>query len=100
MRPGSRRHSALARESGHDAALDSDPAATYRHVVEHLNPFGLAYLHVIEGVTQGAREMPAGMQGLRRDFNALYMANNGYDLHLALEARQRLQADLIAVHLT
>jgi N-ethylmaleimide reductase len=53
---------------------------------------------VIEGITQGAREMPAGfdMQILRRDFNGLYMANNGYDLHLALEARQHLQADLIA----
>jgi N-ethylmaleimide reductase len=79
-----------------DAALDSDPAATYRHVVAHLNPFGLAYLHVIEGVTQGTREMAADMQVLRRDFNGLYMANNGYDLHLALEARRHLQADLIA----
>ena len=81
-----------------DAGLDSDPAGTYRHAVESLNRFGLAYLHVIEGITQGAREMPAGfdMQILRRDFNGLYMANNGYDLHLALEARQHLQADLIA----
>ncbi len=79
-----------------DAALDSDPMATYRHVVEHLNPFGLAYLHVIEGVTQGAREMPAGIQALRHDFKGPYMANNGYDLNLALEARECLQADLIA----
>jgi N-ethylmaleimide reductase len=81
-----------------DAALDSDPALTYGHVVECLNSFNLAYLHVVEGVTQGAREMPAGfdMQALRRAFNGRYIANNGYDLHLALEARQHLQADLIA----
>ena len=81
-----------------DAALDSDPAATYGHVVECLNSFNLAYLHVIEGITQGAREMPAGcdMQVLRREFNGRYIANNGYDLPLALEARQHLRADLIA----
>ena len=42
--------------------------------------------------------MPVGfdMQVLRRDFNGLYVANNGYDLHLALEARRHLLADLIA----
>ncbi len=81
-----------------DAALDSDSVGTYRHVAESLKPFGLAYLHVIEGITQGARKMPAGfdMQLLRRDFNGLYVANNGYDLHLALEARRLLFADLIA----
>lgn len=79
-----------------DAALDSDPVATYGHVVESLRPFGLAYLHVIEGVTQGAREMPAGMQALRRGFDGLYMANNGYDLNLAIETREHRRADLIA----
>jgi N-ethylmaleimide reductase len=81
-----------------DAALDSDPAATYGHIVDRLNSFRLAYLHVIEGITQGAREIPAGfdMQALRRKFNGRYIANNGYDLHLAVEARRRFQADLIA----
>jgi N-ethylmaleimide reductase len=37
------------------ADLDSDPAATYAYVVERLNTFGLAYIHIIEGATQGPR---------------------------------------------
>lgn len=80
------------------AALDSDPAATYLHAVERLNPFRLAYIHVIEGATQGPREIPGGfdLQSLRHAFNGLYMANNGYDRTLALEARRRDLADLIS----
>jgi N-ethylmaleimide reductase len=77
---------------------DSDPAATYTYVVKRLNDFGLAYVHIIEGVTQGPREVPGGfdLQILRRSFRGLYIANNGYDLDLALEARRRNLADFIA----
>jgi N-ethylmaleimide reductase len=79
-------------------ALDSDPAVTYVYVVERLNAFSLAYLHIIEGATQGPREVPGGfdLQILRRSFNGLYIANNGYDLSLALEARRRNLADLVS----
>ena len=35
------------------AGLDSDPAGTYLHAVERLNAYGLAYILVIEGATQG-----------------------------------------------
>ena len=81
-----------------DAGLDSDPESTYGHVIERLNDFGLADLHMIEGVTQGAREVPAGfaLQVLRRRFVGPYMANNGYDLALALQARRANRADLIS----
>lgn len=81
-----------------DAGLDSDPAGTYGYAVEQLNAFKLAYIHVIEGVTQGSRELPAGfdLQALRRAFEGRYIANNGYDLRLALEARRYHLADLIA----
>ena len=80
------------------AALDSDPAATYGFVVARLSQLGIAYIHVIEGVTQGAREVAGGfdLQTLRRAFSGCYMANNGYDLPLALEARRRRLADLIS----
>ena len=40
---------------------DSDPERTYLHVVERINAFDLAYLHVIEGATQGAREIAGGI---------------------------------------
>jgi N-ethylmaleimide reductase len=83
---------------GNGAELDSDPAGTYGYVVERLSRLGLAYLHVIEGATQGARDVPGGfdLQALRRAFKGLYMANNGYDLELALQARQLDRADLIS----
>lgn len=77
---------------------DSDPQALFTYVVDALNRFGLVYLHVIEGDTGGARE-PAGNfdpQILRRLFQGQYMANNGYDLTLALQARTTGKADLIA----
>lgn len=81
-----------------DLALDSDPLGTYGYVVERLNDFGLAYLHMIEGETQGAREPPGGfdLQALRRAFRGPYIANNGYDLSLALAARRTDRADLIS----
>lgn len=80
------------------AGLDSDPAGTYAYVVDRLNAFGLAYIHIIEGATQGPREVPGGfdLQILRRSFKGLYIAHNGYDLELALEARRRNLADLIS----
>ena len=80
------------------SALDSDPAATYGYVVERLNPFNLAYMHVVEGATQGPRQVPGGfdLQILRRRFRSLYIGNNGYDRELALEARRHNLADLIS----
>ena len=35
------------------------------------------------------------MQILRKAFKGLYIANNGYDLKLALEAREKNLADLV-----
>jgi N-ethylmaleimide reductase len=81
-----------------DIGPDSDPEATYCYAVGQLNAFRLAYIHVVEGVTQGPREVEGGFDLglLRRLFKGLYIANNGYDLKLALEARRRNLADLIA----
>ena len=80
------------------AGLDNDPPGTYLRAVDRLNAFGLAYIHVIEGATQGPRAVPGSfdLQSLRRAFNGLYIANNGYDLELALNARRHNLADLIA----
>ena len=80
------------------ADLDSDPAATYGYVISRLNSLRLAYIHVIEGVTQGARATHGDfdLQRLRRSFKGCYIANNGYDLPLALKARQQGLADLIS----
>jgi N-ethylmaleimide reductase len=76
---------------------DSNPEPVYLSLIEQINPFGLAYIHVIEGDTGGERH-PAGgfdLQKLRRAFNGLYMANNNYTLELAIEARAQNLADLV-----
>lgn len=80
-----------------ETPLDSDPMGTYGAAVEALNRFGLAYMHMIEGETQGSRQEIKGVsfQRLRRMFNGLYMANNGYTREMALRARQENLADLI-----
>lgn len=90
------RLSPLANQPG-ETPLDSDPMRTYGTLVEGLNRFGLTYLHCIEGATQGSRDEPPGYssQQLRRTFNGLYMANNGYTRELALAARENDTADLV-----
>ncbi len=80
-----------------DIGPDSDPTATYGYTVEQLNAFGLSYIHVIEGATQGPRDaVPFDYQALRRSFKGFYIANNGYDRALAQQALAQGQADLIA----
>jgi N-ethylmaleimide reductase len=77
---------------------DSDPMTTFGSVIEQVSGFGLGYLHLIEGETGGVRTLPAGasIAGLRRHFKGAYMANNGYDRALAVEAVATSAADLIA----
>jgi len=77
--------------------LDSDVMATYGYLIEHLNRFGLAYLHFIEGSTRMSRVVPEDidLQQLRALFKGPYMANNLYTKKLAEEVRKNNVADLI-----
>jgi N-ethylmaleimide reductase len=77
---------------------DSDPEPLFLHAVDQLNRFNLAFLHMVEGATGGPREVPGGfdLQKLRRAFNGVYIANNGYNLEMAIEARAKNLADVIA----
>ncbi len=69
----------------------------YDYATAEIGRFGLCYMHIVEGATQGPRDnAPFDFVKMRRAFSGLYMANNGYDLHLAEEARRELRADLIA----
>jgi N-ethylmaleimide reductase len=81
----------------HDMA-DSDPYALFSYVIEQMDRLGLAYIHLVEGVTGGPREVAGGFdpQLLRRLFKGVYIANNGYDMALAREARRQGHADLVA----
>jgi N-ethylmaleimide reductase len=84
-------------------AHDSDPQALFNHLVQGLATLNLAYVHVVEGVTGGAREVP----GQAFDYAELklhyrqaggrgaWMVNNGYDLAMAEKALAN-GADLVA----
>ncbi len=80
-----------------DAGLDSDPGALMKHAVERLAPLRLAYLHLIEGQTGGARDIaPFDYAALRQSFDGACMVNNGYTRDMALLAVASGAADLVA----
>jgi N-ethylmaleimide reductase len=80
-----------------DAAPDSDPQALHEQVLRMLAPFKLAYLHVVEGQTGGARDFaPFDYAALRRQFSGAWMVNNGYSRAMALQAVVSGAADLVA----
>jgi N-ethylmaleimide reductase len=76
---------------------DSDPQPLFNHVVEGLNRLGLAYVHVVEGATGGARDFaPFDYAALRDRFDGIWMTNNGYDRQMAIDAIARGSADLVS----
>ncbi len=84
--------------SNANGVTDSDPMATFGLAVDRINDAGLAYLHMVEGQTGGLRDLAPGLSiaALRKRFAGVYMANNGYDRKLAMEAVASGAADLIA----
>lgn len=86
-------------------AQDPQPQPLFDYVVQQLAPLNLAYLHIIEGATGGARDFQQGEKPF--DYAALcatyrqaggkgaWMVNNGYDNALASHALAD-GADLVA----
>jgi N-ethylmaleimide reductase len=85
-----------------DAQQDSDAQSLFNHVVEQLAPLRLAYLHLIEGQTGGARDnVPFDYAQLRERFkrrhpSGAWMVNNGYSRTMAMQAVASGSADLVA----
>ncbi|MCI4679357.1 alkene reductase [Rhodoblastus acidophilus] len=76
---------------------DSNPQALFDYLVRELDARKLAYIHVIEGATQGARDhAPFDYAALRKAFHGAYIANNSYDRELAIQAIETGAADMIA----
>lgn len=76
---------------------DSDPQPLFERAVERLEPLGLAYVHVIEGATGGARDIaPFDYAALRARFTGGWIVNNGYDGRLAADAVASGAADAVA----
>ena len=78
--------------------FDRDPVATFTHVVEALNPYKLAYLHILEALPghmlagEGERVSPH----LRQIFDGPLMINGGYDAESGAQAIANHDADLVA----
>ena len=87
-------------------ASDADPQPLFTLLVEKLAAFKLAFIHVVEGATGGARdfqqgEKPFDWDALRRSYRAAggtaaWMVNNGYDLAMASAAIESGRADIVA----
>ncbi len=78
-------------------ATDSNPQQLFGHLVAELSRRGLAYIHLIEGATGGARDALAfDYAALKRAFSGAYMANNGYTRAMAMAAVAEGRADLVA----
>jgi N-ethylmaleimide reductase len=87
-------------------ASDPDPQPLFNHVVAGLGSRGLAYVHIVEGATGGARDFQQGDKPF--DYAALkaayrnaggrgaWLVNNGYDRELAEKAVADGYADLVA----
>ncbi|MFG6414290.1 alkene reductase [Roseateles sp. DC23W] len=81
-----------------DIGQDSDPQALFNHVADQLAPLKLAFLEVVEGATGGPRDnAPFDYAELRRRFAGPYIANNGYDRAMALDAVASGRVDAVAI---
>ena len=85
-----------------DIGQDSDAQGLFNHVVERLAPLKLAYLHLIEGDTGGARDyLPFDYEALRQRYQqghpqGVWMVNNGYDRQMAIDVVAQGHADVVA----
>jgi N-ethylmaleimide reductase len=78
-------------------ALDSNPQPLFEYLVRGLSARRLAYLHVIEGIAGGPRDVaPFDYAALRKSFSGAFLVNNGYDRALAIKTLEAGAADLIA----
>jgi N-ethylmaleimide reductase len=85
-----------------DAGLDSDAQGLFNHVMGRLSPLRLAFIHVVEGATAGARDVaPFDYAALRHRYKqgneqGAWIVNNGYTREMAIDAVARGRADMVA----
>ncbi|MDZ4362790.1 alkene reductase [Brevundimonas sp.] len=91
----------LSPSNGANDTMDSDPAPIFLHVAAALKPFGLAYLHLIEGepgtpmsIKGDAPQLAAQM---RDAFDGPLMLNGGLTRELAEKAMTEGRADLVSI---
>ncbi len=84
--------------NANNVGIDSDTPALFGHIIDVLNGFDLAYLHMVEGQTGGPRDAaPADdLAALRKAFKGFYIANNGFTRELAVQAVEHGRVDAVA----
>jgi N-ethylmaleimide reductase len=77
---------------------DSEPLATFSQVLRELNPFQLAYVHLIATTEDDVRHgaVPVPLAALRREFIGVLIANGGFTLDTATRALSAGTADAVA----
>ncbi len=91
------RLSPVTTEAG-NTPLDSQVMKTYGYLIKQLNKFNMAYIHFVEGVTAGTRNIPEDidLDVLRALFDGAYIGNNHYDLDIAMDRRAQGKIDAVA----
>jgi len=91
----------LSPSNGANGTLDSDPASIFLHAAAALKPFGLAFLHLIEGepdtpmsIKNGAPQLAAQ---IRDAFGGPVILNGGLTRETAERAMTEGRADLVSV---
>lgn len=85
-----------------DAKQDSDAQGLFNYLVEQLSALKLAFIHVIEGATGGARDIaPFDYAALRHRYKSnneqgAWIVNNGYTRVMAMDAVATNAADMVA----
>lgn len=74
---------------------DTNPQALFNYLVKKLNPFNLAYIHVVERFGDVPTE-DFDFMVLRQLFNGSYIANGGYTGELAEQSLDNNQSDFIS----
>lgn len=88
--------------AANDARQDSDAQGLFDYFLDKLSPLRLAFVHIIEGATGGARDGVAFDYGsLRARFkrgneNGAWIGNNGYTRAMAMDAVENDRADMVA----
>ncbi|MEO1465401.1 MAG: alkene reductase, partial [Cyanobacteria bacterium J06633_1] len=76
----------------------SDYRETFTYVAQQLNNYGLAYLHLLDGLDFGFHELgePMTLAEFRKIYDGMLIGNCGYDRSKAEKAIASGDADLIA----
>ena len=85
----------LTPENSFNSMSDSDPQTHFSHIIDKLNVYNLAYLHILEGDMM-SQQRTVDYRALRDKFNGVYIANQGYDKQRAMQAIDAGDCELVA----